>query len=115
MKHFILSMAAAIVFSAPAFSQNFQLGLKGGANISNFRGNDYQDVKSNTIVGFHAGAFVNVKFGPVFSINRTDGIITGEPGKCNAKKILRPPTPHFRLSKTAKWWRFVYKQVFSSD
>ncbi len=68
MKHFILSMTAAFLFSAPAFSQNFQLGLKGGANITNFRGSDYQDVKSNTIVGFHAGAFVNLKFGPVFSI-----------------------------------------------
>ena len=68
MKQVILSMAEAFLFRAPAFPQNFQLGLKGGANISNFRGSDYQDVKSNTIVGFHAGAFVNLKFGPVFSI-----------------------------------------------
>lgn len=67
MKYFMLSMAA-FLFCTHAFSQNFQLGLKGGANISNFRGDDYQNVKSNTIMGFHAGAFVNLKFGPVFSI-----------------------------------------------
>ncbi|HRN56471.1 MAG TPA: porin family protein [Agriterribacter sp.] len=68
MKYLTLSLAAALLLNIPAFSQHFQLGLKGGANISNFRGNDYQDVKANTIVGFHAGAFVNLKFGPVFSI-----------------------------------------------
>lgn len=67
-KPLILSMAATFLLCAPAFSQNFQLGLKGGVNISNFRGDDYQDVKSNTMAGFHAGAFVNLKFGPVFSI-----------------------------------------------
>ena len=68
MKYVTLSLAAALLLSAPVFSQNFQLGLKAGANISNFRGNDYQDVKTNTMVGFHAGAFVNLKFGSIFSI-----------------------------------------------
>lgn len=67
MKYLTLSLAVALC-SAPAFSQNFQLGLKAGANISNFRGDDYQDVKSNTMVGFHAGAFVNLKFGSILSI-----------------------------------------------
>ena len=68
MKYLALSVAAAFFLSVPSFSQNFQLGLKAGANISNFRGDDYQDVKTNTIAGFHAGAFVNLKFGSVFSI-----------------------------------------------
>ncbi|HTN06973.1 porin family protein [Agriterribacter sp.] len=68
MKYVTLSIAAALLLSAPAFSQNFQLGLKGGVNISNFRGSDYQDVKTNTMAGFHAGAFVNLRFGSVFSI-----------------------------------------------
>lgn len=68
MKYLALSVAAAFFLSVPSFSQNFQLGLKAGANISNFRGDDYQDVKSNTMAGFHAGAFINLKFGSIFSI-----------------------------------------------
>ncbi|MCO5241202.1 MAG: PorT family protein [Chitinophagaceae bacterium] len=68
MKQVILSMAAAILFSAPVFSQHFQLGLKAGANISNFSGSNLEDVKTNALVGFHAGALINLKFGPVFSI-----------------------------------------------
>ncbi|HRO48128.1 porin family protein [Agriterribacter sp.] len=68
MKYVTLSLAAALLLSVPALSQNFQLGLKGGVNMSNFRGNDYQDVKANTLVGFHAGAFVNLRFGAILSV-----------------------------------------------
>ena len=32
MKYVTLSLAAALLLSAPVFSQNFQLGLKAGAN-----------------------------------------------------------------------------------
>ncbi len=68
MKRIIIMISAALFFAAPSFAQNFQLGFKAGANFSNFHGNNLQNVKSNTLVGFHAGALLNLKFGSVFSI-----------------------------------------------
>ena len=68
MKHVMLTLATALLLSLPAFSQRFQLGIKGGANFNNYQGSNIQDVKTNTLVGFHAGALVNLKFGSVFSV-----------------------------------------------
>lgn len=68
MKHVMLTLATALLFSLPAFSQRFQLGIKGGANFSNYQGSNIENVKTNTLVGFHAGALVNLKFGSVFSV-----------------------------------------------
>ncbi len=51
------------------FAQHFELGLKAGANISNFTGNSNIDqVKANTLVGFHAGGFVSLFVGDHFAI-----------------------------------------------
>lgn len=67
MKHFVLFFSA-LVLGFSTQSQNFQIGLKAGANISNFSGKNFQDVKSNATVGFHAGALINLRFGSIFSI-----------------------------------------------
>ncbi len=45
--------------------QQFQLGAKGGVNISNYTGDD---VESNALVGFHLGAFINLLFGDHLSL-----------------------------------------------
>lgn len=68
MKHITLSFAAAFLFFSVASAQRFQVGLKAGANFSNFSGSNYQNVKNDMNVGFHAGLLTNLKFGSVFSI-----------------------------------------------
>jgi hypothetical protein len=56
---------AAMLTSATAFSQGFQLGVKGGVNISNYTGGD---IENKAIVGFHAGATFGFLLGDHFSI-----------------------------------------------
>lgn len=60
--------ASLLFVSSASFAQKFQLGVKGGVNISNFSGGDFADAKKSSLVGFHAGAFVNYKFGNVISL-----------------------------------------------
>lgn len=43
-------------------AQNFQVGLKGGGNVSNFTGGDFDDVKKKALVGIHAGAYMKFMF-----------------------------------------------------
>jgi hypothetical protein len=52
-----------------SFAQKFELGIKAGANISNFYGSDdASQLKANSYVGFHGGAFVSLFVGKVFAI-----------------------------------------------
>jgi len=61
---FILLLA-----STATFAQHFELGLKAGANISNFTGaSNEADLKAKTMVGFHGGAFVSLFVGNNFAI-----------------------------------------------
>ena len=60
--------AVLLFASTGAMSQGFQLGIKGGVNISNFTGGDFQDVKKSSLVGFNAGAFLGFLLGDHFSI-----------------------------------------------
>ncbi|HEX7845370.1 MAG TPA: porin family protein [Chitinophagaceae bacterium] len=55
-------LAIAIFFSATSFAQNFQLGAKAGANVSNFTGGDFDDVKKKAVVGFHGGLYLRFSF-----------------------------------------------------
>lgn len=61
-------LAALLLISATAMAQNFQLGVKGGANFSNFTGGDFENIDKKMLVGFHAGAFVNFLFGDHLSL-----------------------------------------------
>ena len=57
-------MAVILFFaSTTSFAQNFELGVKGGVNVSNFTGGNFQDAKAKSLVGFHAGAFVSFFLG----------------------------------------------------
>lgn len=51
----------AILLSTIAFSQ-ISLGLKAGANISNFTG-EFGPIEKQAKVGFHAGGLVHISFG----------------------------------------------------
>lgn len=44
-------------------AQKFQLGLKGGVNISNFSGGDFQNLDKKALIGFHGGAFFSFLLG----------------------------------------------------
>ena len=60
-----LLFVALLCLSTSAFSQKFQLGVKGGVNVSNYTGGD---VKTKSLIGFHAGGLVNFLFGKNFSV-----------------------------------------------
>jgi len=69
MKKFVPFLFAALLLTSVSYAQTFQVGLKAGTNISNFSGSaNAADVKENSLVGFHAGALLNLKFGSFFSL-----------------------------------------------
>jgi hypothetical protein len=41
-----------------ANAQQYQLGVKGGINISNFIGGDFSNVDKKALIGFHAGGYM---------------------------------------------------------
>jgi hypothetical protein len=58
-----LIVAAFLLVSATGFAQTFQLGIKGGVNISNFTGGDFKNLDKKALVGFHGGGFVTFWLG----------------------------------------------------
>jgi len=65
-KHLVIILLLA---SSSAFAQHFELGAKAGANISNFTGHDnWQNAKTNSLVGYHLGGFVSFFIGKNFAI-----------------------------------------------
>ena len=67
MKKIIITIA--FFASATAFAQKFELGAKAGANISNFTGTDnWQNVKTKALVGYHFGGFISFFVGNNFAI-----------------------------------------------
>lgn len=60
---------ALLLAGTTSFAQHFDIGIKGGANISNFTGSsNVNDLKASTLVGFHAGVFLGLYLGDNFSI-----------------------------------------------
>jgi hypothetical protein len=59
MKKTILILATTVFFCS-ARSQGISAGLKGGVNITNFRG-DFGNVDKQSMTGFHAGGFLNFR------------------------------------------------------
>ncbi|PWT75732.1 MAG: PorT family protein [Bacteroidetes bacterium] len=58
-----------LLTSASCFAQKFQLGIKGGVNISSFTGSNSQYNSSySALVGWNAGGFVNFLIGDHFAI-----------------------------------------------
>jgi len=39
-----------------------QFGLKGGVNVSNFTGGNFNNIEKSSLVAFHAGGLVRIKF-----------------------------------------------------
>jgi len=64
-----LFFVALLAISTNSFAQQFSLGLKGGANISNFTGvKDLTNVTKESLVGFYGGGFINFWIGNSFSV-----------------------------------------------
>lgn len=64
-KLFVIPLLA---LSTVVFGQKFQLGLKAGANLSNFTGASFNNVDKKAIFGFHGGGFLSLMFGDNFAI-----------------------------------------------
>lgn len=60
MKRVIL-FCLSFTLITTTFAQRFQLGLKAGANISNFTGGNFSAVKKKALIGVHAGAYINFR------------------------------------------------------
>lgn len=61
----IFITAALLCLYQLTYSQNYQLGIKGGFNLSSFRGDNDN---LNPIAGFHAGVFIDYKLSEIFSV-----------------------------------------------
>lgn len=57
---FLFSLLA---FTIGAQAQRFQIGAKGGVNVSNFTGGDFNTIEKQTLVGFHAGGYIRFRLG----------------------------------------------------
>jgi hypothetical protein len=63
-----LFLAGMLFTSTVSFGQSYLLGIKGGANISNFTGSNLDNIKKSALVGFYGGAFVSFGVGNNFYI-----------------------------------------------
>ena len=73
-KIFFLITALAGSFAMNA--QGIDLGIKAGANFSNFQG----DIDSDGITSFHAGAALEINLVPMFSV-QAEGLFSSQGGK----------------------------------
>jgi hypothetical protein len=56
-----LLVAVAVLASTAASAQRISGGLKAGVNITNFTNGDFDNVDKESLIGFHAGGFLNFK------------------------------------------------------
>ena len=62
-------MLIVILFiTSKTFAQNYELGAKGGVNISNFTGATWDNASAKSLIGFHAGGFLSLFLGNNFAI-----------------------------------------------
>jgi hypothetical protein len=52
-----------VLFAAIVANAQISIGIKGGVNVSNFTGNNFDTIKAKSLVAFHIGAFLRFKFG----------------------------------------------------
>ncbi len=57
-----------VLLSTGLFAQKFQIGIKGGVNVSNFTGSNFQNFDTKPLVGFHAGGILAFLLGNNFAI-----------------------------------------------
>lgn len=66
MKKLLFFSLAGLALQASA--QTFQVGVKGGVNISNFNGGTFNNLDQKVLVGFHAGGLLRFKFGNTLAL-----------------------------------------------
>jgi hypothetical protein len=66
MKKLFLSLLTVGVLGASA--QTFQVGIKGGVNISNFNGGNFGTIEKKALIGFHAGGLLRFQFGSLLAL-----------------------------------------------
>ena len=66
MKKTVLAIASLMMVSL-ANAQLVKFGIKGGVNVTNFKGS-VEEIKTESIVGFHGGVFLNFGLGDVVAL-----------------------------------------------
>lgn len=66
MKKVLLSLLTVGILGASA--QNFQVGVKGGVNISNFNGSNFGSIEKKALIGFHAGGLLRFQLGSMLAL-----------------------------------------------
>lgn len=61
-------IAVLLLTATASTAQKYQIGLKGGVNISNFTAVPFNNVSKSALVSFHGGGFINFLLGDNFSI-----------------------------------------------
>lgn len=79
---------AIVCLSQLIYGQNYELGFKGGFNLSSFRGDNDN---LNPIAGFHAGVFMDYKLSEMFSV-QSEMLYSG----VGAKNSIDMPEGKFR-------------------
>ena len=102
MKKLFFVSLLAVCFSAKA--QHFSVGLKAGANISNFTGGDFSEVKKKSLVGIYGGAYLNFWMGKNFSI-QPEALISTQGAKIEEDGA----TSNYKLSYITIPVMFKYK------
>lgn len=103
MKKLLFVSFIAIGLSANA--QKFSVGLKAGANISNFTGGDFSDVNKKALIGFYGGAYLNFWLGNNFTIQpealiSTQGAKVEDAGNTESYKLTYINVPVMFKYKT---------------
>ena len=102
MKKLLFVSLLAVCLSAKA--QHFSVGLKAGANISNFTGGDFSEVKKKSLVGFYGGVYLNFWAGKNFTI-QPEALISTQGAKIEEDGV----TENYKLSYVTIPVMFKYK------
>lgn len=65
MKKKVLSLAIICMIGSSAFSQGFQIGIKGGTTINKITGRSFNE---QFTFGYHLGGFATIKLGKTFGV-----------------------------------------------
>lgn len=96
MKKLIFVSLVAVGLSANA--QKISVGLKAGANITNFTGGDFSEVTKKALVGFYGGAYLNFSLANTFFIQpealiATQGAKFEDAGQTESYKLTYVTVP----------------------
>lgn len=101
-----LLFISLIAFGLSANAQKVGVGLKAGANITNFTGGDFSEVTKKSLIGFYGGAYLNFSLANTFSI-QPEALISTQ----GAKFEDAGQTQNYKLTYVTVPVMFKYKSM----